>query len=291
MFVEVNGARLFFDSVGAHLAITENGPKAKPALLVLHGGPGFDHWGLRFFFDRLADIAQVVYLDHRGNGRSLGGKGSDPTTWTLAQWGDDIRAFCDVLGIARPIVFGQSFGGMVAQSYAARHPNHAGALIFSSTAATMRLEDVLDAFEALGGAEARHAAAQFWTRAHDDDIAAYLKICMPLYNKSPRDPASQGGLFNWAVYRHFSLPAGEIWRMDLRPGLEAVSVPVLVLTGETDPVTPPQRAHEIFEALKPEIRTLLEVPGTGHGTFRDAPDESERVLRRFIRDAGSQSGE
>ena len=65
--------------------------------------------------------------------------------------------------------------------------------------ATMRLDDVLDAFGALGGPEARHAAAQFWTRATDDDIAAYLKICMPLYNKSPRDPASQGGLFNRAV--------------------------------------------------------------------------------------------
>lgn len=287
MYVEVNGARLFFDSVGAHLAFGETGPRPKPTLLVLHGGPGFDHWGLRYFFDRFADVAQVVYLDHRGNGRSLGGAGNDPTTWSLAQWGDDIRGFCDVLGIERPIVLGQSFGGMVAQSYARRHPQHAAALVFSSTAATMRLDDVLEAFEALGGAEARHAAAQFWTRATDDDIGAYLKICMPLYNKSTRDPASQGGLFNWAVFRHFSLPAGEIWKMDLRPGLEALSVPVLVLTGETDPVTPPARSREIFDVLKPDIRSLLEIPGTGHGTFRDAPDRTEQALRAFIADVAS----
>lgn len=282
MYVTVNGVRLFFDTAGPGLAITPDGPHEKPVLLVLHGGPGFDHWGLRHFFDRFADIAQVVYLDHRGNGRSLGGKGGDPTTWTLAQWGDDIRSFCEVLGIERPIVFGQSFGGMVAQSYARRHPQHAGALVFSSTAATMRLDDVLEAFEALGGAEARHAAAQFWTRASDDDIAAYLKICMPLYNKTARDPASQGGLFNWTVFRHFSLPAGEIWKMDLRPGLEALAMPVLVLTGETDPVTPPARAQDIFDVLRPDIRTMLQMPGTGHGTFRDAPDATERALRSFI---------
>lgn len=43
MFVEVNGARLFFDVEGAGLI--PDGPKmrTKPTLLLLHGGPGFDH--------------------------------------------------------------------------------------------------------------------------------------------------------------------------------------------------------------------------------------------------------
>jgi proline iminopeptidase len=286
MYITVNGAKLFFDTVGAHLAITAAGPKAKPTLLVLHGGPGFDHWGLRFFFDRFADIAQVVYLDHRGNGRSRGGNASDPTLWTLAQWGDDIRGFCDALGIDRPIVLGQSFGGMVAQSYAARHPGHAAGLIFSSTAATMRLEDVLDGFEVLGGAEARAVAARFWTHASEADIATYLRLCTPLYNTTPRDKlAAVGGIAQWDVFRHFSLPAGEIWQMDLRPGLAAVSAPTLVLTGDTDPVTPAARAQDIFAALKPGVGRYVEMAGTGHGTFRDAPDKCETLLRDFIAEA------
>jgi pimeloyl-ACP methyl ester carboxylesterase len=76
MFVEVNGARLYFDVEGAGLV--PDGPKmrAKPA-----------------------DLVQIVYLDHRGNGRS---SGEDPKTWNLAQWGDDVRRFCDVLGIEKP---------------------------------------------------------------------------------------------------------------------------------------------------------------------------------------------
>ncbi len=283
MYLTVNGAKLFFDTVGPHLAITAEGPKAKPALLVLHGGPGFDHWGMRFFFDRFADIAQVVYLDHRGNGRSRGGNASDPTLWTLAQWADDIRGFCDALGIERPIVLGQSFGGMVAQAYAARHPGHAAGLIFSSTSAAMQLEDVLDGFEALGGAEARAVAARFWTHASEADIADYLRLCTPLYNTTPRDPATAvGGIAQWDVFRHFSLPAGEIWKMDLRPGLAAVSSPTLVLTGDTDPVTPAARSAEIFAALRPEIGRYVEMPGTGHGTFRDAPGATEVLLRDFI---------
>jgi len=122
MHIIVNGARIFFDVAGATLSPGPDGPVPRPALLVLHGGPGFDHWAMRDYFDRFADQLQVVYLDHRGNGRSRGGNGSDPTLWNLAQWGDDIAAFCDALGLVRPIVLGQSFGGMVAQSYAARHP-------------------------------------------------------------------------------------------------------------------------------------------------------------------------
>jgi pimeloyl-ACP methyl ester carboxylesterase len=47
----------------------------------------------------------------------------------LAQWGDDVRAFCDVLGIERPIVLGASFGGKVAMAYATRHQTHPAKLI------------------------------------------------------------------------------------------------------------------------------------------------------------------
>ena len=286
MYVTVNGVRLFFDTAGPGLAITPDGPHEKPVLLVLHGGPGFDHWGMRFYFDRFADIAQVVYLDHRGNGRSRGGDGADPSRWTLEQWGDDIFGFCEALGIEAPIVFGQSFGGMVAQAYAARHPGHARALVFSSTAARMRLDDVLDGFEALGGAEARHAAAAFWTHGRDEDIALYFRVCNPLYNTRPREEAAgRGVVFHWDVFRHFSLPAGEIWRMDLRPGLAAVQVPALVLTGDRDPVTPAAASRDIAAALRPEIARLDEMAHCGHGTFRDAPEETEALLRAFIAEA------
>ena len=119
MHVRVNGVRLFFDVEG--LSLVPDGPamREKPTLLMLHGGPGSDHSIYKPDYAGLADIAQVVYLDHRGNGRSEDGP---KEAWTLAQWGDDVRAFCDALGIVNPIVLGASFGGMVALAYATRHP-------------------------------------------------------------------------------------------------------------------------------------------------------------------------
>ncbi len=133
MHVLVNGVRLFFDIEGAKLV--PDGPvmREKPTLLLLHGGPGFDHSIYKPAYSALSDIAQIIYLDHRGNGRSEDGP---PESWNLPQWGDDVRAFCDVLGIARPIFLGVSFGGMVALAYAAtRHPAHPCRLVLISTEA------------------------------------------------------------------------------------------------------------------------------------------------------------
>src|SRR4029079_5200347 len=132
MYVCVNGVRLFFDVEGAKFV--PDGPvmREKPTLLMLHGGPGADHSIYRPAYAELSDIAQIVYLDHRGNGRSEEGPRE---SWNLAQWGDDVRAFCDTLDIVRPIVLGASFGGMVAMSYATRHPGHPSRLVLISTEA------------------------------------------------------------------------------------------------------------------------------------------------------------
>src|SRR4051812_15666934 len=125
MYVTVNGARLYFDVEGAGLVPDGPRMREKPTLLLLHGGPGFDHTIYKPAFSQLAVIAQVIYLDHRGNGRSEGTLGRT----NLPQWGDDVKGFCDVLGIEKPIVYGASFGGWVAQSYMTRHPEHPAKVI------------------------------------------------------------------------------------------------------------------------------------------------------------------
>ena len=282
MFVSIDGQRIFFDVVGAKLVPDQAGIKEKPTLLVLHGGPGFDHSGLRPGFDALSDVAQVIYIDHRGNGRSVP---SDPTGWTLARWGDDIVGICAALGIERPIVLGQSFGGMVAQSYATRHPHHARAIILSSTAARMDFESSYALFLRKGGASALETARRFWEQGDDATFDVYLKECMPLYNTTqPADgQASRSrAIMRREVFRHFSLPGREIRRMDFRPELRRIPCPVLVLCGMEDPITPPHLSDEIIASLQPGIGRMLKYEGCGHGPFRDQPDRVFGDIRRFI---------
>ena len=282
MFVDVGGQRIFFDTVGSGLAPDKDRMREKPVLIILHGGPGFDHSGLRPGFDAFADIAQVIYLDHRGNGRSVP---SDPSTWTLAQWGDDIAAFCAVLGITRPIVLGQSFGGMVAQSYATRHPGHAGALILSSTAARMDFDFTLGWFRDKGGEAVHSVAERFWNVGDDAAFDAYLKVCMPLYNTTqPADGqgARARAITRPEVFRHFSLPGREIRQMDFRPQLKRIGCPVLVLAGGMDPITPLHLSQEIFDALQPGVGAFTSFPHCGHGAFRDDPVSVHARIRAFI---------
>ena len=70
MHTVVNGVRLFFDVEGAGLVPDGPALRERPTLLLLHGGPGLDHSVYKPAFSTLADVAQVVFLDHRGNGRS-----------------------------------------------------------------------------------------------------------------------------------------------------------------------------------------------------------------------------
>ena len=92
ILVSVGDVRLFVDVDGAKLVPDGETMRERPTIVLLHGGPGFDHTPYKAHFAELAEIAQVVYYDHRGNGRSEDGPREG---WNLAQWGDDVRAFCE----------------------------------------------------------------------------------------------------------------------------------------------------------------------------------------------------
>jgi proline iminopeptidase len=279
MHVDIGTARIFFDVVGSKFAVAGERMVERPTLIVMHGGPGFDHSTLRPYFDRFADTHQVIYIDHRGNGRSTG----EPETWTLAQWGDDVKAFCDALSITAPVVYGNSFGGMVAMAYASRHPDHPARLILSSTAASLKLEVTYAMMEARGGAKAREIAERFWTAPDAAGVAEYQTVCMPLYNPRPNPADAQArrrAILRTEVMIHFIL--GEMRTMDLRPGLSAIRCPTLILAGAHDPITPVACSEEIAAALPEGIAELCLFEDAGHGVHRDEPDRAEAVLRRFL---------
>ncbi len=280
MQMTVNGARLYFDVEGQGLVPDGKSMRQRPTLLLLHGGPGFDHTSFKPAFSALTDVAQLVYLDHRGNGRSEYG---DPSTWNLAQWGDDVRGFCDALGIEKPIVYGVSFGGFVAQSYATRHPGHAGKLVLTTTAARPDWNAVFEAFERIGGAEARRLAESYWLTPTPEARAVYREKCFPFYNRRPpRDPdAELRAIVHDPVNLHFA--KGEFARMDFRAALAGVTCPTLVMAGDSDPITPMAFSETIVASLPPALVQFERFADCGHGIVRDAPERHFELLRTFIR--------
>jgi pimeloyl-ACP methyl ester carboxylesterase len=284
MLVEVNGAKLYFDVEGASLVPDGATMKNKPTLILLHGGPGFDHTVYKPAFSVLSDIAQIIYLDHRGNGRSTG---ADPETWNLAQWGDDVKDFCDALGIERPIVYGASFGGMVALAYATRHPEHYAKLILVSTEAAgySHLDRRIALFERLGGPEMGALARRRFLERQSDTatLEAWIRIAVPLYTRSPRNPAEiQRVKRNPDVLEWFTRPGGELRTFNFFSTLSSVQCPTLVLGGEDDPMIPIECQEDLVAALPAHLVRFVRFPACGHGVIPDAPERAFSVIREFI---------
>ena len=286
MHVLVNGVRLFFDVEGGKL--TPDGPvmREKPTLLLLHGGPGSDHSLLKPAYSTLNDVAQVIYLDHRGNGRSDDGP---KALWTLAQWGDDVRAFCDALGIVDPVVLGVSFGGMVALAYATRHPEHPGKLILISTEAKggSYRERRVELFERFGGPEVGALARRRFLESggHPDQAALdqWRRRAFPHYTRTTRDPdAMRRAIGRTEVLNWFTRPGGESSTFDMFPDLHRIRCPTLVLGGEDDPMHPIESQADIAAALPPHLVCFERFADCGHAVVPDAGERAIAVIRDFI---------
>jgi proline iminopeptidase len=102
-----------------------------PPLLLMHGGPGADHWTLNQF-RQLAGAFTLVFYDHRCNGRSDGPPVESMTWDNLTADADALR---ERLGFERWAVLGHSFGGTVALEYALRYPDRVSQLILLDTGA------------------------------------------------------------------------------------------------------------------------------------------------------------
>lgn len=275
-----DGTRLFFDVIGAGWEPAVDHMAQRPTLVCLHGGPGFDHSSFRPSFDVLADVAQVVLVDHHSQGRS---DDRPRDQWTLDVWADDVRRFCDALDIENPIVLGNSFGGMVAMHYAARHPDHPGAVVLSSTAAYNDVDTIATRFRELSGEDrpAELARKFFSGVATPEEAIEYLEVCGPYYTTSDGNVLdSPYAVRRMDVTAHFF--EGENETFDLRPGLADIAAPTLLLAGALDPVCPIEGMREIADAIDPALATLEVFDDCGHGVFRDDPARAFDSLRAFI---------
>ena len=279
MLIEVNNCRLYVDVVGSGLIAHGSQMVERPVVFLLHGGPGMDHATMKPDFNPLADVAQLVYYDHRGQGRSDTDK---PENWHLDQWADDLRGLIDTLGVKNPIVLGLSFGGFVAQNYAIRHSDRLHKLILASTVARMVPERVFEAFERFGGSQARETAEEFWGGPTEENTANYVRDCAPLYNRSEFDEAAgQRAIWTPAVIEHFSKPGGENWTFDFREQLASIDCPTLVTAGTLDPVTPLVGVEEMASHIPDKVRQLEVFSDCGHGVHHDDPSAFD-IMKKFI---------
>jgi proline iminopeptidase len=280
MRVQVGGARLYFDVEGAKLVPDGPWMRERPTVVLLHPGPGFDHGLFKIQIGPwLASGTQVLYYDMLGAGRSDAGR---PEDLRVERWADDVRGLCDALHVERPIVLGLGFGSVVALDYAARHPDHPGALVLGAPVARIDPERSIGVFERLGGAEAAEVARRFYDDPDEMAFADFLRVLFPLLS-SYELTSEVMARADWNPAVLTGWMRGEAKELDLRGRLGAVRAPALVLAGEDDAWSPLESAQEVAELLGGPVR-FRSFPEARHSVFRDAQETAYEELRTFLDD-------
>jgi proline iminopeptidase len=239
-----------------------------PPCLVLHGGLGVDHTMYRRSLQPLAERLELVFVDHRGNGRS----GRPPVeTITIEQLADDAAALARALGFDRILVFGHSYGGFVAQELTLRHPELVGALmLIDTTPGQLGTGESEDDYR---GDPPPPELIELLSRVpeNDEDLAEGMAVLVPLYLHRA-DPAAVAALFDQTVYARDAMVQGFVslstWSsVDRLPG---ISVPTLVTVGRHDLITSPPQADRMADRLPHSQRVVFE--HSGHMPWLDEPD-------------------
>lgn len=268
MLVRVGETELYVDVLGAELAPADGRLVRRPAVVALHGGPGFDHGYLKPALAPMAEWAQVVFVDLRGQGRS---QKVDAHTVTLEAMADDVAALCAVLGLERPIIFGHSVGGYVALTLASRHPQTVGGLLLANAAARFDLAASLTLLDQRCGPEARAtAAAVFGGDVSPPTLQRYLELVLPAYTHASTAAAlADLGLSGFDPDLAGAFFADCLPHYDLRPRLAELAVRTLVVTGDSDWLAPPALARETADGLGNAQLAIL--PHTGHFACNERP--------------------
>ncbi len=229
-----------------------------PPLVLLHAFP-LDSRLFDPVRTQLADRVWLLSPDLRGFGTAAALTNPPPAP-DLELLADDVHALLDAEGIARAIVGGVSMGGYVALAFLRKYPDRVAGLVLADTRSGADDEAALDR---------RNSAA---TRADRGEIAAGADAIAPLIAED-----TAGEVRDELARIAAGVPASTIgWaqramaaRPDSSEVLAATQVPVLVVVGELDAITPPEVARQMA-ALAPEAE-LVELPGVGHLTPAEDP--------------------
>jgi proline iminopeptidase len=275
-YLEVDGARLFFRSVG-------NGTP----LVVVHGGPGMSHDYLAPQLTRLlAGDLRLIFYDQRASGRSSGA--GDTTRLTMAQFVEDLEQVRRRLGLERLNLLGHSFGGLLAMYYAAAHPSRVERLLLVDTSPASWELNVpyfrRTIAERQTEADKREMEAVA-DRAPGDPIAMdrYLKVFFRTFfhDRALSDSLSLGIDEQWLTNNAVTgrLVWADLGRYDIHDQLSRISAPTLILHGGASVISV-EGAEAIHNRIP--LTRLIVLEDVGHFPYVEAPQAFQAAVKAFV---------
>ena len=267
-------------------------------LIVLHGGPDFDHGYLLPDLDRLADGFRLIYYDQRGRGKSADGVRAEDVT--LASDVEDLDKVRQHFQLSSTGLLGHSWGTVLALEYALRHPARVSHLILMNPAPASAADvAVLRQFylQKIGAEMDRQRAivrSAAYQEGDPNAVTARYRIHFKPALKRAEDYEklmatmkagfiSQGkaGIVKArAVEDRLMRDTWELDGYDLMPKLGTLSIPVLVIWGDSDFI-PAEIATHIARAI-PKAR-MVTLKDCGHFAYLECPSDVRQAFNDFFR--------
>ena len=258
-YAETNGINLYYEECG----------EGEP-LVLIHGlGSSLESWATQVSI--YSEHFRVIALDNRGSGRS--DKPDYP--YTMEQMADDAAGLLDFLSIEKAHFVGKSMGGMICQWLGIKYSERTKSLVMGCSSG--HRDEVGNLLIRTGreivdkaGAETGWIFALFlgYTRKYLEEnyssVVSRIKAITV-------DPDAVTGYRNqsYACENH-----------DVLSELKNISSRTLVMYGERDIVTPPERSKKLVELIPNAVgMAFAEV---GHGFWRECQSEADKAVLDFL---------
>jgi 3-oxoadipate enol-lactonase len=242
-----------------------------PRLLYISGTGGDLRGQPRVFDGPLSRSFEVLAYDQRG----LGQTDKPDVPYTMADYADDAAGLLDAVGWQRALVVGVSFGGMVAQELALRHPERVERLVLCCTSSGgaggasyplhelqgMSLEE--SAVFRISMTDARKDAT--WQATNPEGVQQAIEMAR---TGAERRESTPGGAMGYQ--RQLEARAAH----DTYERLPSLTMPTFLAGGKYDRQAEPANMETLRDRI---LGSRLEFFEGGHGFTRDDPRAWERV--------------
>jgi esterase len=265
---------------GIRLHYLDWGSGGRPPVLFLHGGCLTAHtWDLVCL--ALRSDFHCLALDQRGHGDSEWSPGLDYRPEAFVA---DLEALIENLSLRRPVLVGQSMGGLNALAFAARHPDRLAGLVAVDVTPDVQAAGAERIFDFVTEPAVLDSVDAFMERAVAFNPARDPRLLRRSLLHNLRELPD--GTWTWKYDRRlvtrerFSQVRGEL--ESLRARLAAITCPAFVVRGARSDVVTAEGAAALARSLP--SGTWTEIADAGHTVQGDNPYGLAKALRAFFND-------
>lgn len=261
-------------------------------ILMLHGGPGGTSYSM-YALSPLADEYTLIVFDQVGTGRS--GDLQDTSLMELDYFVEQLNAFVDTMGLKEYIIYGHSWGTMLALDFYLEHPEGVQAMIMNSPLVStdywMKDADTLiaslpDTVQQI--IKESNAEEDYDSKEYQYAMWVHYKNFISRGEGVPGPDSIERVSGNRLMYNYMWGPSefrstGTLQNYDRLDRLDELDVPVLWITGEYDEARP--ATVEYFHSLDTGSDFAI-IKDAGHGTMHDNQEDNVRMIRNFLEHHG-----